>query len=131
MHNCKGYHQRKFYIQDQRQYPFFSDVNINSNEFKVKTGEPDMLNPSCFENISQILFNIAERAGINSSKGARQWLFLECDGGIYYLVEKLIFSVIHCDICKGSFFFFFFGNDVFLEHKCSIMMWHLCMNSDG
>ena len=47
---------------------FFSDVNINSNDFKVKTGEPDMLNPSCFENISQILFNIAERAGINSSE---------------------------------------------------------------
>ena len=85
----------EFYAQTQKQYPYkhYQDVAVNKNEFKVKTGEPDRVNPSSFDNISHILFNIAEKAGINSNEEARKWLFLECDGGIYYLVEKLIFNV--------------------------------------
>lgn len=65
--NCKGSLVKEnikiseFYVEGHRQYPYqhFSDIDIESNNFKVKTGEPDMLNPSSFENISKILFNIA------------------------------------------------------------------------
>ena len=123
--NCKGSVVREdinisdFYSHTQKQFPYhhFSNIEVKENNFKVKTGEPDMVNPSSFENISQILFNMAERAGIQTEEAARKWLFLECDGGIYYLVEKLVFNVLHCDACDGSFF----GKDVFFEHKCSIL----------
>ena len=81
--NCKGFLVKEnvniseFYAQIQKQYPYkhFQDVAVNKNEFKVKTGEPDIVNPSSFDNISHILFNIAERAGINSNEEARKWLF--------------------------------------------------------
>ena len=50
-----------------------------------------MVNPFSFENIFQNLFKIAEIAGIQTEVSARKWLFLECDGGIFYLVETLVF----------------------------------------
>ena len=77
-----------------------------------------MLNPGSFDNVSTILFNIAERAGIKQyGKGDRSWLFLECDGGIYAIVEKLLFNVFCCDKCKDRFY----GIDSFKGHRCSIL----------
>ena len=66
-----------FYNQSTKQYPYkhFTNVEINQNKFTVKTGEPDLVNPSGFENISSILFNIAERAQIRQDKESRQWMF--------------------------------------------------------
>ena len=99
-------------------YKHFSGINTQSNSCCVKTGEPDMLNPGSFDNVSTILFNIAERVGIKQyGKGDRNWLFLECDGGIYAIVEKLLFNVFCCDKCKDRFY----GIDSFKWHRCSIL----------
>ena len=99
-------------------YKHFSGINTQSNSCCVKTGEPDMLNPGSFDNVSTILFNIAERAGIKQyGKGDRNWLFLECDGGIYAIVEKPLFNVFCCDKCKDRFY----GIDSFKGHRCSIL----------
>ncbi|MES9884493.1 MAG: hypothetical protein ABW185_26915, partial [Sedimenticola sp.] len=99
-------------------YSHFASMDTTVNDIKVKTGEPDMCNPSSFQNVSDILFNLGRRAGIKPyGEGERQWLFLECDGGIYTLVEKLLFNVLHCTICEESFY----GSESFLEHKCSIL----------
>ena len=37
-----------FYNQSTKQYPYkhFTNVEINQNKFTVKTGEPDLVNPS-------------------------------------------------------------------------------------
>ena len=91
--NCKGHlvtegiNFSDFYIKSDKQYPYenFSSVEINQN-FIVKTGEPDLINRARFENISSILFSIAERAGIQQNNEAHQWLFLECDGGISFVI---------------------------------------------
>ena len=82
--NCKGPIVREdvnineLYLQTQKQFPYqhFSNIEVKQNNFEVSTGEPDMVNPSSFENISQILFNMAERAGIQNDDAARKWLFL-------------------------------------------------------
>ena len=99
-------------------YKHFSDLEINENNPEVKTGEPDLCNPSSFENVCSILFNIGQRAGIEQYGGNdRNWLFIECDGGIYTVVDKLIFNVFHCSYCGESIY----GCDEFLEHRCSVL----------
>jgi hypothetical protein len=120
--NCGGlliFQAINFTKFKKKVYPYnhFNYVEETSNLFKVKTGEPDLLNPSSFQNISEILYNLAERAGISKNDGQRKWLFLECDGGIYSIVEKLIFNVFVCSICHEAIY----GEIPFREHRCSIL----------
>jgi hypothetical protein len=82
------------------------------------TGEPDMCNPASFENVSHILSNIADRAGINKDgEDAKKWLFSECDGGIYTIVEKLIFNTMKCLSCEQVFY----GSTLLMEHRCKFL----------
>ena len=75
---------------------------INRNNTKVQVGEPDFVNPNSFENIVTIIYNIGRRADIAkyNTQGKRQWLFLENDGGIIFILLKLIFNVIKCQRCS-------------------------------
>ena len=99
-------------------YNHFSGIEINSNSFKVTTGEPDMCNPNSFQSISSILFNIGERADIKQyTGGKRHWLFLECDGGIYTILEKLLFNVYRCSMCNEAMY----GLEEFSEHRCCVL----------
>ena len=55
------------------------------NNIKVLVGEPDMLNPNSFENLSTILETLGKRASIekyspDDSIEKQKWLFLENDG---------------------------------------------------
>ena len=57
------------------------------NEIEVVVGEPDMLNPSGYQNISEILTLVGELASIDQyckeeKERQRKWVFLENDGGI-------------------------------------------------
>ena len=54
---------------------------------------------------------------MGSESDNRKWLFLECDGGIYALVEKLLFNVFYCTRCDESFH----GIENFSEHRCCIL----------
>lgn len=99
-------------------YKHFAGIKTEENQYKVKTGDPDMLNPNSFESKSEILFNMGHRAGLEQYDGNdRKWLFIECDGGIYTVVDKLIFNVLHCTRCKESIY----GHEAFLEHRCSML----------
>ena len=59
----------------------YSHFNIeeNPNKIKVMVGEPELINPSVFENISKILRNLGRKSGIQkyNENGNRQWLFLK------------------------------------------------------
>lgn len=44
-------------------------------------------------------------------------LYLECDGGIYSIVDKLLCCVYHCPKCDEGFY----GYNNFLVHRCSIL----------
>ena len=58
------------------------------------------------------------RAGVHKyGVGDRRWLFVECDGGIYSIVEKLVFNVFHCELCHESVF----GFEEFMNHRCRIL----------
>ena len=75
---------------------------INRNNIKVQVGEPDFVNPNSFENIATINHNIGRRADIAkfNTRGKPQWLFLENDGGIIFILLKLMFNVIKCQRCN-------------------------------
>lgn len=123
--NCKGNLIKEtvdfgHYISERKKVNPYSSFQFETrkNSLTVMTGEPDLLNPNSFNNISQILFNLGSRAGIKQYGGnSREWLFLECDGGIYQIVENLIFNVYHCTKCKESFY----GLESFQEHRCYIL----------
>ena len=73
-----------------------------SNAINVMVGEPDMLNPNSFENLSVILRSLGQRAKIAkyspliSEAESRKWVFIENVGGILNPVLKLIFNVYRC-----------------------------------
>ena len=92
---------------------------INRNNIKVQVGEPDFVNPNSFENIATIIYNIGRRADIAkcNTRGKRQCLFLENDGGIIFILLKLIFNVIKCQRCNEVMY----GKDNFEEHICKIV----------
>ena len=95
---------------------FESEVHIKKNNISVAAGEPDLLNPNSYENISQILRNLATRVGISRyGTGRRQWIILEVDGTIFCIVEQLIFNTLYCPLCKTSFY----GNEEFQKHGCT------------
>ena len=94
---------------------------INRNNVKVQVREPDLVDPNSFENIATIIYYIGRRAGIAkfNTRGKRQWLFLENDndGGITFILLKLIFNVIKCQRCNEEMY----GKDNFEEHICKIV----------
>ena len=59
-----------------------------SNAIKVMVGEPDMLNPNSFENLSVILWSLGQHTKITkyssliSETEGRKWVFIENDGSI-------------------------------------------------
>ena len=62
-------------------------VEPRANEVEVVVGEPDMLNPNSFENLSSILQTLGRRGNIdryatNDDVEKRKWIFIENDGGI-------------------------------------------------
>ena len=74
------------------------NVKPIKNEIDVVVGEPDMLNPSGYQNILGILTFVGESASIdrycNEEKGRQQKrIFLENDGGIMNPTMKSIFNV--------------------------------------
>ena len=95
------------------------DISIKTNDLKVYVGEPDMVNPNGFENISQILCNVGYRAGIKQydASAAREWLILENDGGILYIIYKLIYNVLRCPKCNDVMY----GRETFEEHICFVL----------
>ena len=93
-------------------------MSLEENHIEVEVGEPELLNPNTYENIALILRNIGKNAGIKRYGGeTRSWQFTECDGGIYPVVMQLINNVLICEECQQSFY----GKELFLEHRCSIM----------
>lgn len=81
----------------------FDCIEIHENQFEVYTGEPDMLNTNSFQSIPNILFNMGNRGGLKQYDGNdRSWLFIECDGGIYSIVDKLFSNVLLRGIIWGG-----------------------------
>ncbi len=67
------------------------EVPLSTNNISVIAGEPDLLNPNGYENITKILRNLGVRVGIRRyGVGPRQWIILEVDGAIFCIVEQLI-----------------------------------------
>ena len=102
-------------------YDPYSHFNFDVNKCNstVQVGEPDMVNPNSFENIATIIENIGRRSGIAkySEESNRQWLFLENDGGILFILLKLIFNVIKCQHCSEIIY----GREAFEEHPCKVV----------
>ena len=97
----------------------YSHFNIkeNPNKIKVTVGEPELINPSEFKNISKVLRNLGRKLGIQkyNENSNRQWLFSENDDGIYHIVMKLIHNVLQCPKCNVSIY----GKETFSEHNCA------------
>ena len=73
------------------------NVKPLENETDVVVGENDMLNSSGYQNISEILTFVRERASIDryckeENERHRKWTFLENDCGIMSPPIKLIFN---------------------------------------
>ena len=96
------------------------NVKPLENEIDVVVGEPVMLNPSCYQNISKILTFVGERASIDryckeEKEKQRKWIFLENDGGIMNPATKLIFNVYRCSRCEEKMH----GRENFETHLCT------------
>ena len=85
----------------------YNHFENKATEYNVKliVGEPDMLNPNGYENISTIIYNIGKRAKIDRYAPSEcnpecKWLFVENDGGILGPMMKLIFNVYRCSKCE-------------------------------
>ena len=96
------------------------NVKPLENEIEVVVGEPDMLNPSGYQNISEILTLVGERASIDryckeEKERQRKWIFLENDGGIMNPTIKLIFNVYRCSRCEEKMY----GRENFEKHLCT------------
>ena len=96
------------------------NVKPLENEIEVVVGEPDMLNPSGYQNISEILTLVGERASIDryckeEKERQRKWIFLENDGGIMNPTIKLIFNVYRCSRCEEKMY----GCENFEKHLCT------------
>ena len=79
-----------------------------------------MLNPSGYQNISEILTLVGERASIDryckeEKERQRKWIFLENDGGIMNPTIKLIFNVYRCSRCEEKMY----GRENFEKHLCT------------
>ena len=97
------------------------------NKVKLIVGEPDILNPTGYENISAIMYNIGKRAKIDQympceCNPERKWLFVEndiksndeIDSGILGPTMKLIFNVYCCSKCEERIY----GIKNFIAHLC-------------
>ena len=96
------------------------NVKPLENEIDVVVGEPDMLNPSGYQNISEILTLVGERASIDryckeEKERQRKWIFLENDGGIMNPTIKLIFNVYRCSRCEEKMY----SHENFEKHLCT------------
>ena len=96
------------------------NVKPLENEIEVVVGERDMLNPSGYQNISEILTLVGELASIDQyckeeKERQRKWMFLENDGGIMNPTIKLIFNVYRCSCCKEKMY----GRENFKKHLCT------------
>ena len=112
---CKGKLARlEVSIEEKQQekvnpYSYFK-AKEKSNAIKVMVGEPDILNPNSFENLSVILWSLGKRAKIAkyspliSKAESRKWIFIENDGGILNPVLKLIFNVYCCLDCNKAIY---------------------------
>ena len=90
-------------------------IEKEENDCVVVTGEPEMLNPNSYEAIAEIIRSIGQKLGITRyGAGKREWVFMECDGGIYIIAEKLISNVFLCSTCNISFY----GREAYKEHSC-------------
>ena len=91
-----------------------------SNAINVMVGEPDMLNPNSFENLSVILRSqrakLAKYSPLISEAESRKWVFIENVGGILNPVLKLIFNVYRC---------LDFNEEIYRQKNFES---HLCMN---
>ena len=81
------------------------NVKPLENEIDVVVGEPDMLNPSCYQNISKILTFVGEPTSIDryckeEKEKQRKWIFLENDGGIMNPAMKLFSMFIDAHVAK-------------------------------
>ena len=78
-------------------YKFFEcEVHIRKNNISVLAGEPDLLNQNSYENISQILGNLARRVGISRYPTGRQkWIIYEV-GRTLFCNLYLICFIGHC-----------------------------------
>ncbi len=80
------------------------EVPLSTNHISMIAGEPDLLNPNGYENITKILRNLGVRVGIRRyGVGLRQWIILEVDGAIFCIVEQLIFHTLFCPLSKTPF----------------------------
>ena len=66
-------------------------VKSYPNDIDVAIDEPDLVNPSGLESISNILQNLGRIAGIKSYvDGKRAWVYIENPAGIDTIVARLI-----------------------------------------
>ena len=86
------------------QYDHFN-VKLLANETDFVVGEPNMLNPSGYQNTSEILTFVGECGSTDQyckeeKERQHKLIFLENDGGIMNPTITLIFSVHWCSSCK-------------------------------
>ena len=86
------------------QYDHFN-VKLLENETDFIVGEPNMLNPSGYQNTSEILTFVGECGSTDryckeEKERQHKWIFLENDDGIMNPAIMLIFNVYQCSRCK-------------------------------
>ena len=98
----------------------YLNVKPLENKIDIVVGEPDMLNPSGYQNILEILTFVGEHGSIDQyckakKERQRKWIFLENDGGIMNPAIELIFNVYQCSCCEEKMY----GRGNFEKYLCT------------
>jgi hypothetical protein len=92
-----------------------SQVNVVIDKNKIETkeselavkillGEPILINPNSFENVTEVFRKIGKEAGIKKYNGnLRDCLMIVCDGLPAVLGWNIIFNTFFCKKCQLSF----------------------------
>ena len=92
-----------------------SQVNVVIDKNKIETkeselavkillGEPILINPNSFENVTEVFWKIGKEAGIKKYNGnLRDCLMIVCDGLPAVLGWNIIFNTLFCKKCQLSF----------------------------
>ena len=86
----------------------FDKNKIETNEcelaVKILLGEPILINPNSFENVTEVFRKIGKEAGIKKYNGnLRDCLMIVCDGLPAVLGWNIIFNTFFCKKCQLSF----------------------------
>ena len=81
-------------------YSGFIDYDTLSHNIQCMIGEPDFENPNSYHLLSKLFKKLESGRVFHRWGTVCKWLFVECDGLLYQLIQDIIENVWKCSVCS-------------------------------